>query len=289
VTHVRSFFEWLSGQPGYKSRVRLDDVEYLSLDRKTTFEALEEKIVRFPPLEYVQQLTHSIEPIAEVDRRDRALIALLLLSGMRVMAAATLSVGSFNPDLLEVRQYPSEGVATKRLKATTTYLWRIDPVLVDYVLDWHCYLVKTRLFANTDPLFPCTKVERGKESGLFEYSGVEPVFWRTDGPIRKILRERAELAGLEYFNPHAFRHLTAHLVLPLAKSPEQLQAIKQNFGHKFLATTMDVYGKLMPSRQQEVVAAFDFGASKVGDLDEETVKRVMAGIKQAGFTLDKRA
>jgi integrase len=101
-----------------------------------------------------------------------------------------------------------------------------------------------------------------------------------------MLSQRAEAAGLEYYNPHSFRHLTAHLVLPKARTPEQWQAIKQNFGHKFLATTMDCYGRLTPGRQGDVIANFDFDTRSSGEGAGSDDNELLARLKQAGIRLD---
>jgi len=90
---LRKFFRWLSWQPGYKSKISPDMVDYLSISEK------EERIAtlcnprNFPPLDYVVKLADSIKINSEIDLRDRALIAFTLSSGMRDKAIATLPLG----------------------------------------------------------------------------------------------------------------------------------------------------------------------------------------------------
>jgi site-specific recombinase XerC len=68
-------------------------------------------------------------------RRDKAAVALLFLSGMRVGALVTLPVMALDLDKLAVKQWPEFGVATKNSKAATTYLLDI-PDLLDVVRTW---------------------------------------------------------------------------------------------------------------------------------------------------------
>ncbi len=36
VAHLKRFFQWLAGQPGYKSRLHYSDAEYFNLSEKDT-------------------------------------------------------------------------------------------------------------------------------------------------------------------------------------------------------------------------------------------------------------
>jgi integrase len=113
LRHLKGFFGYLSSQAGYKSKITPDSISFLSLEKKKVREAIAPKNVEYPSLEYVKQLAGSIEIKTEIDRRDRALIAFLVLSGMRDKAVATLPLGCFDREKLEIRQYTREGVETK--------------------------------------------------------------------------------------------------------------------------------------------------------------------------------
>lgn len=60
LRHVRSFFQWLAFQPGYKSKIQLADIEYLSMDRRRMHEVLGPSIVECPSEEQVVTLTASV-------------------------------------------------------------------------------------------------------------------------------------------------------------------------------------------------------------------------------------
>ena len=266
--HVRSFLQWLAFRPGYKSRIQLNDIDYLSMDRKKMQEVTGPNIVDWPSKEHVLKLTGSIKPESEADRRDRALISFLLLSGMRETAVATLPLGCFDQKELEVYQFPEKGVQTKFSKKMISHLFVFDDKLLGYILDWAEYLAQEREFSASDPMFPRSRVVRCEESGEFASPGVEPVFWESGGPVRDILVARSMQAGLPYFKPHCFRHAASQLANLQCSSFEELRAISQNLGHENVGTTLTSYGKLGQERISKVVHAIDFQSDEEEVFDE---------------------
>ncbi len=281
LRHLKDFFIWLSGQAGYKSKIDLDTVSYLSLDKKQVRLATAPKPVKFPSLEYVKKLTDSIEIITEIDKRDRALIAFLLLSGMRDKAICTLPICCFDRNTLEINQDPKFGVETKFGKAIYSKILRIDNKLLEYILNWSEYLEKDKLFSSTDPLFPRNKVHMSENSYCFESSEIEPYYWKSTNSIRKILINRSEKAGLKYYNPHSFRHSTVNLAFKACRNGEELKAISQLVGHENLKTTMMSYGTLDQHRLNEVVDDLDFSESSDNDQEMfEEYKKFIRKIKK---------
>ncbi len=258
LRHVKNFFKWLAGQQGYKTKITLDSISFLTMDRKKTREALAPKPRRHPSLEYVLRLTESIRIDNEIDRRDRALIAFLLESGMRYTAICSLSIGCFNRETLTICQDPRLGVKTKMGKVIITHLLKFDPTLTDYIIEWADYLKNVKSFEPADPLFPRNKVEQVSDGYSFCSTEVEPAFWQGGNSIREILKKRAENAGLEYYNPHSFRHGAIHLALKSCSTPEQLKAVSQSIGHEHMTTTLRSYGTLDDQRVSDVIAGIDF-------------------------------
>jgi integrase len=269
LKHLKNFFIWLSGQPGYKTRIRLDDVEYLNLDRNRVREATFVRSVDFPSLEYVRRLVESIEIQTEIDSRDRALISFLLLSGMRDRAAVTLPLGCFDRESLQVRQMPSEGVLTKYGKPLVSWLFRFDEALLEHVIAWSEYLEHNNLYSSESPLFPKTRIVQKSGSFSFMADGVEPHFWANTGPVREILRVRADNAGLRYYHPHTFRHLAVSLALKGCRNAAEMKAVSQNLGHAHVATTMMVYGRLHDHEVAEIVERLGKSTSGTEELSKE--------------------
>ena len=269
LRHLKSFFIWLSSQSGYKSKIDLDSISYLSLEKKLVRQAIASKPVKFPSLEYVVKLANSIKIKNDIDRRDRALIAFLLLSGMRDKAISTLPLGCFDHENLVINQSPDMGVNTKFGKTIISHIFKFDEELVQYVKEWAIYLEKEKLFGSTDPLFPRSKTEQIEDGYSFNYQDVEPVFWKGTGRIRSILKARSQNAGLDYYHPHSFRHAAVHLALKKAKTAEQMKAISQNFGHEKVLTTLTSYGNLDNDRVREIVSAISFSGDSNAEIDEK--------------------
>jgi len=82
---LRAFFTWLAGQPGFKSKIRHSDAEYFRLSEKEARIAKAPRNAAVPTLEQVQR-TLSVMLITTEERRNRALLAFTLLTGMRAKA-----------------------------------------------------------------------------------------------------------------------------------------------------------------------------------------------------------
>jgi integrase len=277
LRHISKFFLWLSWQPGYKSKITVDKVDYLKPSEK------EERIASqciprdFPPLEYVIKLTDSIKANTEIDIRDRAMISFALLSGMRAEAIVTLPLGCFDEKGLTVDQNPRKGVQTKFSKHMITTIIVPDEKLLVYVIEW-VKILKDKGYGSQDPLFPRSKTDKGEEDLSFESaSEVEPVFWQGTGRIREIFKKHAEEAGLPYYSPHTFRHLTFFLAVKSSKDGEEIKAVSQNFGHENIGTTLSTYANYPQHRLAEIIKNMDFsGKPKETLVDQvkELIKKI---------------
>lgn len=283
LRHLKIFFQWLSGQPGYKSKIRTDDAQYLRLSKKETRIATSAKFPEYPTQEYILKLCESIDIESEVDMRDRALIAFTALSGMRDLAIVSLPIRCFDPKRMIIDQDPTKGVKTKFSKPIITRIFEFDETLVKYFLGWYDFLVKEKLYSLTDPLFPRTEVGHQNEDDYgFTALGIEPKFWETANTMRKMFKQRAKDAGLEYFSPHKFRHFAANKSLSLATTGEEIKAVSQNFGHENIGTTLGGYGYVPPTRQSELIGNLDFSGKKKAEQSEDLkeIKQMLKDIKE---------
>ncbi len=270
IKQMKQFFEWLSWQPGYKSKIQRDAVDYLNLSHKEKQLLRTGKLEHIPTLEDVRQLVESIQPLTEVDKRDRALISFLCLTGMRDSAVATLSLKAFDANTLLVDQNPEDGVKTKFTKRIYSKMFHFDEQMVQYVLDWVAYLYK-RGFVGTDPMFPRSK--NRKEEGNLSFQDaleVEPVFWKDGTNIQRVVKQRAEEAGLKYFHPHLYRHLAIQLAISKAQNGKEIKAVSQNFGHEEVATTLNVYGNYQPAELISVLKNIDGRQKEVSVIEQLT-------------------
>ena len=190
-----------------------------------------------------------------IDRRNRALVAFAILTGMRDRAMVSVSVRhvdiSKSPPL--VRQEPDR-VDTKFSKSINTYFFPVGDDLHAIVIGWIEELRTEHLFGPNDPVFPKTRVSVG-DNMSFRATGIESAHWSDASPVRAIFRRAFADAGLPYFPPHSFRHTLGHLMQSACRTPRQIKAWSQNLGHESVATTLTSYGTIDPHQQGEVIGA----------------------------------
>ena len=101
LSALKAFFQWLSGRPGYKSRVAYTDAEYFNLAEKEIREAKAHTERPVPTIEHILHVLCNIPSESEIELRDRAVIAFTLLTGARDSAIASMKLK--HVDLVEGR------------------------------------------------------------------------------------------------------------------------------------------------------------------------------------------
>ena len=251
LLQLRRFFQWLSLQTGYKSRLQYADAEYFNLSEKDTRIATAKREQKFPTLEQVKHVIKLMPAETEIERRDRALIAFTLLTGARDSALASMQLkhvdlvsNCVNQDAREVR--------TKFSKTFSTDFFPVGEEIHGIVTDWVMFLRDQKLWGNDDPLFPATKIALGQEK-QFIAAGLATKHWSNSTPIRRIFREAFTRAGLPYFNPHSLRDTLVQLGEKICTTPEEFKAWSQNLGHEKVMTTFFSYGNVGSQRQREII------------------------------------
>lgn len=253
LSHLKRFFNWLAGQPGYKSKFQYSDSDYFNVSEKDARIATARRSRPVATLEQVQHVLATMPAVTEIERRNRALVAFILLTGARDSAVASAKLkhidligGSFYQDAREVQ--------TKFSKTFTTFFFPVGGVALEIVSDWVSYLRQEKLWGNDDPLFPktLTTISAAKR---FEHATLGREHWANATPIRSIFRAAFEAAGLPYFNPHSLRNTLVRLGQQRCQSPEQLKAWSQNLGHDEVMTTLYSYGAVPDIRQGEIFKA----------------------------------
>lgn len=276
LRYLKTFFDWLSKQAGYKSKIDQTAVDYLNLTQKENREANQPKFVKYPTLSEIKKVIENIEGKTEIEMRDKALFSLAFLTGARISAIRTLPMKSFDRNNLVLYQDPALGVETKFSKKIVSSLVSFsykEPV--NYFLQWFDYLEKQKGFKPDDPIFPATKIENGLDNISYYNTGeVEPKKLKSSTSLRKIFKKRFEQAEVNYYHPHTFRHWFVKELAKLPLTEEEKKAISQSLGHENVGTTFGSYGygKIDENRQIEIVKSIDFEGRKIGTkftLDKE--------------------
>jgi site-specific recombinase XerD len=146
LSDLKRFFVWLAGQPGYKSRISYSDAEYFNLSAKETRIAKAHRDARVPTLEQIRHVIQTMPASTEIERRDRALIALTILTGARDGAIASLKLKHIDIDQGRVDQDARE-VKTKFSKSFATWFFPVGEDIRRIVVDWVTYLRQEKLWS----------------------------------------------------------------------------------------------------------------------------------------------
>lgn len=251
VKRVQQFLRWLSLQPGYKSSVKGQAIDFMNLSEKMIRSARAPRERDFPSLPMVEEAISRMPFETVIQKRDRAILALSAMTAIRVKALTTLKLRHFDRRRRLIIQRPDQ-VDTKFGKRIDTFLIPINDTVEEIFLDWVDYLEKVELFGPGDPLFPTTRMGHN-ERRQFIPVGVKREHWNGTGSIRRIINSAFEAAGLPKFGPHSFRNM---LVAELYRRKVSIAAFKagsQNLGHEHVMTTLISYGKISLDEQGELI------------------------------------
>ena len=242
LADLKRFFQWLSSQPGYRSRLNYADSEYFNLSEKDTRVATARREREAPTLEQIKHTIGKMPGETDIEKRNRALVAFTILTGARDRAIASLKLKHVDLAARCVHQDARE-VATKASKSIVTFFFPVGDDLREVVAEWVAYLRDKKLWGTSDPLFPASEITLDP-ARRFHVSGVKRAHWSSASPIRAIFREAFGRAELPYFNPHSFRKTLALLSQVMCNSPEEVKAWSQNLGHEDVLTTFRSYGQV---------------------------------------------
>lgn len=164
--------------------------------------------------------------------------------------AALVSLRVKHVDLIEksVTQNPRE-VATKFGKSIDTFFAKGFDEAETVLATWITHLDEVALYGPDDSLFPATAIAAQANTG-FKATGFARRPWKSTEPVRKIVNEAFDRAGLPQFGPHAFRHMLARNAAKNATSVAEFVANSQNLGHTDVLTTLRSYGQISRERQR---------------------------------------
>lgn len=247
---VKSFFHWLASQKGFKSRVTYPDVRYFNNNAKDARAAHAQRPKRYPTL---AQCAHAFRLMPEttvIDRRNRAMFALWVMTGARAGALASFRVQ--HVDLVEnVVNQDGREVRTKAAKSFETWFLPVDPMYREAFEAWFTELTEKHLYGPGDALFPKRRV--GVAKGLFTVTGLSPEPYANAQIVGKVIGSAFREAGLHVFNPHSIRTTLAQLGDSICPTMEARKAWAQNLGHDSLATTVSAYLPVSRERQAELI------------------------------------
>ena len=270
LRQVKAFFMWLADQPSYRSRIKHSDAEYftpLGQDERIANGTRNKPV---PELHEIEKALRTMPDTTETERRDRAVIAFIILTGGRDGAVASLKLKHMDA-AKGVIFWDAREVRTKRAKTFVSKFFPVGDLPLEIVTEWIAFLTAEKGYGPDDPLFPASQVDL---QGL----GNSPIIslsrrnWQTTSPIREIFKDACNRAGLPKFNPHSVRSTLARLGERRCRTAEEFKAWSQNLGHEKVMTTFSSYGKVAEERQMEIIAGLGRNRSEEDDLAGEIAR-----------------
>jgi integrase len=248
----KSFLFWLADQSGYRSRIRHSDADYFNMDAKGARVASTARDTPYPSMQMARHAFQYMPEIAEIDRRNKALFAFLMLTGARDGAVASLRIKHIN--LIDGYVYQdARDVRTKNSKTITTYFLPVDAEYLAVFKAWMSHLSEVALFGPDDPLFPPAKVK--PVEGEFKVVGLKREVYKDANAIRVVIKEAFVRADLPPFTPHAFRKTLVKWADTAYPTREGFKAFSQNIGHTSVMTTVSAYCPVSVEQQGKLIRA----------------------------------
>lgn len=220
---LKAFFIWLAQEPGYRSRIKFADAEYFNAPDNLSRVATARRYKACPTIKQIRAMLDALPAETEIERRNRALIALAILSGARDSAIISFKLKHIDVEN-ELIEHDARDVRTKRAKTFTTWFFPVGDDIRQIFVNWVSYLREEKGFGPDDPLFPKQKIA---QDGNLEFAalGIDRAHWANTNPVRELFRQACARAGLPYL------------------------------GHENCLTTFSSYGAIQPSRQAEIIRA----------------------------------
>ncbi len=126
-------------QPGFKSKIDSNAIAYFNLSEKDIRAATSSPTKPSPTMDQLKRALEAMPSDTVLEKRDRAVFSLVMMTGIRDNAAASLRLGHVDIDRQMIVQDP-ETVRTKNSKLIESVFLPLGPEVEDALLSWVAYL-----------------------------------------------------------------------------------------------------------------------------------------------------
>lgn len=248
---LKVFLSWLERQKGFRSKINYNDIDYLNItnNQRRAAKATEHK--RSYSFDQIIKTIRQIPETTIIERRNKAIISANALCSLRISELRTIKL----KNLIEedgkcfIHINPKD-IDAKFAKARYADCVQLPQDIFDNLINWRGELIKLG-FTSKDPLFPKIPSNFNQLNLLESVMTKEEI--KSSSQMRDIFKQAFQKVGLEYINPHNFRHTRARFASK--QSPEYLNATRQALGQKNIDTTLGSYGELSIYEQREVISS----------------------------------
>jgi len=257
--HVKEFFEWLATENKKYSHITKKDISFFNANKNDKNTALATSHQESHPIEDILATVRKMPESNDIEKRNKAMVSLCLLTTPRIAALQTARIGSikyFSEYEIWVFDQNPKWVDTKRRSHIVSCFIGQSQDIIKNVLSWLEYL-KSKGFKDSDYLFP--KIESTFASDgthLFELTSEKIV---SDSWIRAhVFKKAFEANGLKYLKVHPFRHSLARAMKKESNAVELLIALAENDGQKNgMAVIISSYGGDYLAVRSKLMKNFD--------------------------------
>lgn len=246
VKALQKFYQWLSIQKGYRGKIDPNLARYFQLS------ANQRKIARAPSyresydIDDVKRTIANMPDKSITERRNKAIVSLQALCGLRISELRTIKVKNFIYDKDSGRYFvyvDPKDMSVKFAKNRYAFVMPFEPEWLDNVLRWRDEL-KQLGWGDKDPLFPIIP-NQFNQLNILE-PNIQKIEIKGNNAILKVFRDAFHRVGLPYYPPHTFRHMIARWAE--TQTPEVFNAVRQSLGHSDIKTTFETYGAFTPHK-----------------------------------------
>lgn len=253
---VKGFFHWLAGEQGFKKVVTYGDVEYFNNNRNDARAAHAQRPVHFPTPKAAHHAFQGMATQTEVQRRDKAVFAFVMITGARGAAVASLRLKHIN--LVDGFVYQDgREVDTKAKKTITTFFFPMHPDYLAYFTEWVNYLRDAKFFGAEDALFP--KPEQRMVDGKFVYDHLSRDPYADSSHVNAVFRGAFAQVQMHPYTPHSIRKTLGQEMSDRRLPLDAQKAWSQNLGHENFTTTVSSYLPVSQQEQGKLIKALSAG------------------------------
>jgi integrase/recombinase XerD len=252
LDNIKSFFFWLGNEKQYKKKINLNELNAFNLSMKEESMAKVRGFKNIPTLEQLYKTVSLMPNNLEIEKRDKAIFALTVATGIRVSALISLKLCHIDEYKGLVKQDPRT-MDTKFSKPILTQFFPVKEEVQQIVIEWVKFLKEEKSFGQSDPLFPAIQNEFDDVNQIFKAENLSKKHIKSTTTVRDIFKQAFGNAKIEYYNPHSFRDTLVQLGEKICKNPEEFKAWSQNLGHSSPLTTFTSYGAVHSSRQCDII------------------------------------
>ncbi len=243
---VKGFFYWLVRKLGFQKVLSYADVEYFNNNRKDSRAAHALRPIKYPSKDSAYHAFQGMVDQTEMQRRDKAMFALVMITGARAAAVASLRLKHVN--LIDGYVYQDgREVKTKASKTITTWFFPMHPDYLACFTEWVKFLRKDKMFGPEDALFP--KPERRLVAGKFSFDTLSTDPYSNSSHVNAVFREAFAQVQMHPYTPHSIRKTLGQELSDRQLPLDAQKAWSQNLGHENFTTTVSSY--LPVSDQQQ--------------------------------------